>query len=224
VSVLYLVRHGQASFHGDDYDVLSDVGREQARVVGAALAARAVTPGAIVSGGLQRHRETAREACDAAGWTVSVDVDPDWDEIDHVDVIGAHHPAYRSHAAIVTGLADDSAPSFEGMWTDALRRWVARDGVYAESHDDFQARVARAALRAGSSVASGRPVVVFTSGGPVTAVTAAALGLDNLGWGQLDPVIANASVTAFRAESDGFRLLTFNEVGHLQSADVLTQL
>ena len=34
MSSLYLVRHGQASFLADDYDVLSPLGEEQARQLG----------------------------------------------------------------------------------------------------------------------------------------------------------------------------------------------
>jgi len=40
VAVVLLVRHGQASFGADDYDVLSGVGHEQAGVVGAEVARR----------------------------------------------------------------------------------------------------------------------------------------------------------------------------------------
>ncbi|EPM78754.1 hypothetical protein A249_34210, partial [Pseudomonas syringae pv. actinidiae ICMP 18804] len=35
---IYLIRHGQASFGADDYDVLSPVGIRQSRVLGAHLA------------------------------------------------------------------------------------------------------------------------------------------------------------------------------------------
>ncbi|MCF8967887.1 histidine phosphatase family protein, partial [Pseudomonas carnis] len=35
---IYLIRHGQASFGADDYDVLSPIGVEQAQVLGRHLA------------------------------------------------------------------------------------------------------------------------------------------------------------------------------------------
>ncbi len=44
VSRILLVRHGQASWGADDYDQLSPLGDEQSRVLGAALAARGITP------------------------------------------------------------------------------------------------------------------------------------------------------------------------------------
>lgn len=56
--VLYLVRHGQASFGADDYDVLSPTGHLQAEAVGRALAVQGVTPDAWVMGDMRRHRET----------------------------------------------------------------------------------------------------------------------------------------------------------------------
>ena len=50
MSSILLVRHGQASFGAADYDNLSDVGHEQSRVLGAALAARGVSPDVVVAG------------------------------------------------------------------------------------------------------------------------------------------------------------------------------
>jgi len=37
MGVVLLVRHGQASFGADDYDVLSETGIEQSRMLGRAL-------------------------------------------------------------------------------------------------------------------------------------------------------------------------------------------
>ena len=53
VSVLLLVRHGQASWGADDYDRLSPLGEEQSRLLGAALAARGVRPDLVVRGSMQ---------------------------------------------------------------------------------------------------------------------------------------------------------------------------
>jgi len=62
VSVIYLVRHGQASFGAADYDVLSELGHRQAALVGAELRARGVRVDLAVSGTLRRQRETAATA------------------------------------------------------------------------------------------------------------------------------------------------------------------
>ena len=60
MGVVLLVRHGQASFGADDYDVLSETGWEQSRLLGGWLADRKVVPDVILRGDMRRHRETAR--------------------------------------------------------------------------------------------------------------------------------------------------------------------
>lgn len=44
MAVIYLIRHGQTGFKQADYDQLSATGRQQAKCLGAQLAARAVRP------------------------------------------------------------------------------------------------------------------------------------------------------------------------------------
>ena len=50
MGVVLLVRHGQASFGADDYDVLSETGWTQSRLLGEHLAARGVVPDVVVRG------------------------------------------------------------------------------------------------------------------------------------------------------------------------------
>ena len=50
MSVVLLVRHGQASFGAEDYDRLSALGEEQSRLLGSSLAARGVRPEVVVRG------------------------------------------------------------------------------------------------------------------------------------------------------------------------------
>src|SRR3546814_14226609 len=53
---LLLVRHGQASWGADDYDVLSPLGWEQSRMLGQALSERALATTVIIQGPMRRHR------------------------------------------------------------------------------------------------------------------------------------------------------------------------
>ena len=94
MGLLLLVRHGQASFGADDYDVLSPTGWEQGRALGADLAARGIAPSALLRGDMRRHRETfeamLQGAAGAPGWDADrVEVDPGWDEFDHRAVVAA---------------------------------------------------------------------------------------------------------------------------------------
>ena len=73
---LWLVRHGQASFGKSDYDNLSELGHEQAYLLGKDLARRGVTPELLVSGSMKRHRQTLAEMAAGAGWEITDDVEP----------------------------------------------------------------------------------------------------------------------------------------------------
>ena len=53
MGVVLLVRHGQASFGAEDYDVLSETGWEQSRLLGAWLGERKVTPDAVLHGDMR---------------------------------------------------------------------------------------------------------------------------------------------------------------------------
>ena len=59
MSLLYLVRHGQASFFAEDYDRLSTLGELQARRLGEFWAARGVRFDATFSGPAVRQQRTA---------------------------------------------------------------------------------------------------------------------------------------------------------------------
>ena len=92
MSLLLLVRHGQASWGSDDYDRLSPLGEEQSRLLGAALAARGVRPDVVLRGSLLRHRQTADAAVSGAGWSSVVEEDAGWDEFDHLGTLDGSAP------------------------------------------------------------------------------------------------------------------------------------
>ena len=225
MSVIYLVRHGQASLFGRDYDVLSDLGVEQSRVVGAALADRGVRPDVVVRGTMRRHEQTTEAALEAAGWDgLDVEIDPRWNEIDHVDIIKAREPAYTSHAAMVDALVDGPEPdrAFRTVFDDALRMWVDGGGAYVETPDEFRARVDAALGDVVARTATGQTVVVFSSGGPVAAATTTGLGLDMTAWLMVSRLVINASVTKLVAGESGVTVVSFNEHGHVEAAGALT--
>lgn len=59
MSVLTLVRHGQASFMAEDYDRLSPTGEEQARRLGRYWTSRGIVFDRVCHGPAKRHIRTA---------------------------------------------------------------------------------------------------------------------------------------------------------------------
>jgi len=96
VGSIYLIRHGQASFGADDYDVLSPVGVEQAQVLGQHLADLGVTFDRCIAGDLRRQQHTASAAFEqysARGLPVpAVEVDSAFNEFDADAIIRALLP------------------------------------------------------------------------------------------------------------------------------------
>jgi broad specificity phosphatase PhoE len=216
MGVVLLVRHGQASFGADDYDVLSETGWEQGRLLGSWLAERKVVPTALVSGGMRRHRETAEAMAGAAGWETGVETDLGWDEFDHLGVVAA----YPDHPE-----GDLDRREFQRVFELATRRWTGGgyDAEYPESWPGFVQRVRGALDRVCAGAGPGGTVVVVSSGGPIAAAAAALVDPDGEDpatyarlWSRFNTVMVNASMTRVVVGSTGARLLTFNEHPHLE--------
>jgi broad specificity phosphatase PhoE len=209
VGQVLLVRHGQASWDGDDYDVLSDGGHRQGELLGVALAARGVRPDVIVSGGMRRHRETVENVVDGADLgDVSVELDPGWDEYDHVSMLAQVPTTF-------TGERPTPA-EFQAWMEQATDRWIRGENAedYHEPFGDFTGRV-EAALRRAVGGRHGTTLVV-TSGGPISWVTASLLGGGAALWSRLNVVCVNTGVTKLVTGRRGVTLVTFNEHTHLE--------
>lgn len=220
MSRILLVRHGQASFGAADYDHLSPTGREQSRVLGAALAARGVTADLVVTGRMRRHAQTAEGVLEGARWTTSVDVDPGWDEFDHLQVLAVH-----DQPTTVEGESEKAA--FQRWFEEATRRWTSghHDESYDESFAAFTARVGAALARLAEALPRSGTAVVLTSGGPVAWAAASLLADTERSrtdlWLRLNPVSINTGTTTIVRGSRGTTLVTFNAADHL-SPDLIT--
>lgn len=219
MSVVLLVRHGQASWGAADYDVLSPVGERQAGVVGAALADRGVTPDVVVHGAMRRQRETARLLVEGAGWSHAPAEDVGWDEMDHLQVLDRQPRAFAG--------TDPTAREFQAWFEAATDRWThgAYDDDYDESFPEFGTRVTTALERVEAGLGQDGTAVVVTSGGPIARIAARLLGGGADLHRRLAPVVVNASVTKLVVGRRGTTLVSFNDHGHLEAtadADLLT--
>ena len=218
---LLLVRHGQASFGADDYDVLSETGWEQGRRLGAHLAAAGVRPTVLLRGAMRRHRETLEAMVEGAGWAAggpSVEEDGRWDEFDHLGVV-ARFPDLPPDPF---GM---DRKEFQALFERATELWTAGGEGYDESWLDFGARTSAALADAVARSGSGQTVVVVTSGGVVGLVAAGLLGVSGDAlpdtWQRLNTVAVNSGVSRVLVGPRGTRLLTFNEHEHL-AGELLT--
>ncbi len=197
MALVYLVRHGQASFGADDYDVLSPAGHLQGKIAGDELRRRGVQPDQVWSGTLSRQRETAV----AAGFGPPSE-DARWNEFDHIGLVrdfGAGAPDARDPRA------------FQLALDAALRDWTGGDGFRAFSEN---VNAVLDELLAG--LGKGGTALVFTSGGVIGAVCARLLGLDGAGFVAINRVSVNAGITKIVSGRSGTSLVSYNDHAHFE--------
>lgn len=206
--VVYLVRHGQASYGAEDYDVLSPIGHEQSAVVGRELLRRGVSSPQVVCGNLVRQRNTANGIIDSAGFESSLTIDPRWNEFDHPDM------------PLPTTEAGDPL-DFQQRLDEALENWVRADLL--DGWRGFQNTAFAALEDFANALGAGATGLAVTSGGVVSAIVSRVWGLDAQGTVRLNRVVTNTSLTSIVFGRQGMNLLSVNDHSHLQSnRDLLT--
>ena len=206
--VVYLVRHGQASYGAEDYDVLSPIGHEQSAVVGRELQRRGITSPQVVCGDLVRQRNTALGIIDSARFESTMTIDPRWNEFDHPDM-----------PLPTTGAGDSS--DFQRRLDTALESWVREDNL--DGWRGFQDRSFDALMDFAGTLTAGATGLAVTSGGVVSTIVSRIWGLDAQGTVRINRVVANTSLTSIVFGRQGMNLLSVNDHSHLQTnRDLLT--
>jgi len=243
VSRIILVRHGQASFLGQDYDKLCANGETQASLLGEYWARRGVVLGGVYSGPRVRQLETARIVAEAYR---SADVDfpetvvmSEFDEYQAEAVLRECLPqllqanaeidelyrAYKdSSESGESGQSGARRKTFQKLFEAVIGKWVAgevsADGV--EPWHEFCLRVERGLAQVVRDTPPAASAVVFTSAGTIGAAMRRALHLSADDTLRLTWMSRNASFSEFLASGERFTLSTFNAHPHLDGDGLLT--
>ena len=118
--VIHLIRHSQASFGSDSYDVLSELGHRQSALLDAALASPRRAGRRVVTGSLQRQIDTAG-ACRLSG-PVKPEIDPRWNEYDTAGVLTGHGDLPRGADAPIGAPSGIASPEFQALLDGAFSR------------------------------------------------------------------------------------------------------
>ena len=222
---IYLIRHGQASFGADDYDVLSPTGYRQAEVLGAHLAQLGLTFDRCVSGSLFRQRHTAETALaqlNAVGLeTPALEIDPAFNEFDAEGVIRALLPAMlpdEPEALEVMRNAAHNRAEFQRLFALIIGRWLGgeHDTPALQSWLAFVAQVRSGLESILDSAAANDRIAVFTSGGTITALLHLITRMPATHAFELNWQIVNTSLNQLRFRGREVTLASFNSHAHLQ--------
>lgn len=222
MGVIYLVRHGQASFGADDYDQLSHLGQEQARHLGEWINDCGLSVAAIATGTQKRHQQSAA----ACSMLCSTPAEENWqedagfNEFDHHEVLVNHRPEFAAPQALKQFLAQADNPrrAFQQIFSQAVARWVSgrHDADYAESFAAFRERVTTALKRLIEASGTGQDAWVFTSGGSITAIVQGLLAIPDERIFELNWTLVNTGITKLLHQPGRISLSYVNNHAHLE--------
>lgn len=233
MSVLYLVRHGQAGTR-ENYDSLSPLGRRQAQLLGEYFTAEKIHFDAVYAGALARQQSTAAETLPGA----NVIADPGWNEFDLAQVYTEYAPHLAAddadfrreyeamQQALVASRGSHDAPVHR-RWNDCdkkvVRAWVESRYPYSgESWPAFVSRVHAALTRVTDRMHEGSTAIVFTSATPIGVCSARTVEIEDGRAMWMAGVLLNASFTTLRVRPNELRLFSFNNSPHLNDATLRT--
>lgn len=221
---IYLIRHGQASFGHDDYDNLSELGLQQASILGTALSARLSGFDVVACGTMRRHEQTAKgclSELDSGFNEGALLFDSAWNEYDHQNILAQYDERFESATSTQAYLKtlDNPAQAFEQAFNEAVFQWMRGEGDYVESWDAFRSRVRGGLQGLVDNHNDAKTIAAFTSGGPISLLSQALLGVDEKHLMQLNWTLVNCGITKVVATSSRSFVSTLNEHVHFEGAN-----
>jgi broad specificity phosphatase PhoE len=224
MSLVYVIRHAQASFGTPNYDALSPLGFRQAEILGNHCLELGIHFDAVVSGTMNRQQQTARTVLDvyqqAGCQTPEPMLLPAFDEYDAFGIWDTHvAEMLRTDASLGERIqrAKTDRKAFQKLFEIVMMEWAGGKRVLPgePSWPSIVDRV-RDGVDALVRISAGmKHVAVFTSGGPIGIWMKLALGLSDTKAMEISWQVLNASVSRFFIGKRGVFLSVFNDVCHL---------
>lgn len=214
---LLIVRHGQASFGTENYDCLSELGRQQARWLGEYFTSRGIVFRRVLAGSLVRQADTAGEI--VAGMDPAPD-SPVTTESGLNEYDGA------SLYAAYTGRGDQPVhqrSDYRDYWRTfraAYESWIdERLSVVPETWPAFNDSIRQALERGCAGTSGDDAVLVVTSGGVIGCATSQILDAPGRTAIELNFQVRNTAFCEVVVGRRGMRLLSFNSIPHIDRPD-----
>ena len=221
---IYLIRHGQASLGAADYDQLSPLGQRQSERLGQYLRQRSdelrLHWDAVLTGSLRRHHQTWQGIAQGAGWTQHTPlVWPGLNEYDSEALLAALPLGLSPISQINPGSPEGYKRHFR-LLRDALALWMA--GTISPhgmpSYTDFVAGATAALAHIRQHHGHGN-VLVVSSGGPIATLVGHLLSTPPETTIELNLQIRNTALTELAGSPHRQRLVSFNTLPPLDSAE-----
>jgi len=234
MSEIYLIRHAQASFGGENYDQLSAVGIRQAQILASHLARLGRPFDRVYCGTMERQKHTARETLESyekIGVSLpQPEILSAFDEYDSHTVWDAQIPQMLEQDPSLSEDLDrvyTDRKAFQRLFEAVMNRWIT--GTYdppdGPRWHEFTRGVREGLRKLMESHGPKKQLAVFTSGGPISVALQTSLKLSDQKTMGISWQIMNASITRLKYNASGMTLAGFNDVTHLElekDKDLLT--
>ncbi|GGO79111.1 histidine phosphatase family protein [Marinobacterium nitratireducens] len=209
---LYLTRHGQASFDGDNYDQLSPLGRQQCLWLGEYFRSRGIRFERIICGEMARHRQSADAICEGLGTALPYEIHAGFNEFDFEKLLNGFGNAHPAEA-----IRDrrDRKQVYRCL-RRAMQAWSQGqldDSAVPETWEAFEQRVALA-LDFAFSATTGN-TLVCSSGGPISMALSRLMGFGAETLINTNLQMRNSSITHCLYTPGRACITGFNHVPHL---------
>ncbi|MDP1649769.1 MAG: histidine phosphatase family protein [Rubrivivax sp.] len=218
MGILYLVRHGQASFGAADYDQLSELGARQCRELGHWFRRRGVVFEGVLRGTLQRHVQSLDALAEGYGDLPPVLPWPGLNEYDGEALVRAAYPTLRQP---VQATSPEAYRTHFRLLREGLAQWMAgrTAPVGMPSWPDFVAGVTGALDHVRQQYQG--DVLIVSSGGPIATAVSLVLATPPQTMVELNMRIRNSSLTEFAYTPRRHMLVSYNHLPHLDHPERL---
>jgi broad specificity phosphatase PhoE len=213
---LILIRHGQASLHSSNYDQLSNLGHNQAKILGTYFNNLGITPSRVIRGSLVRHSETADSVIKPLAFDSTVDVDERWNEFDFKVLLKSYINQYHKEPAQFTKQTNPKV--FFSILKKAMKAWSSGelDTDELETWDDFSCRISDGLQDISQQSNRNDVIMLASSGGAISMALRHVLGLSVETMIELNFQIKNTSYSSIEIKKDRLVLSSFNQTPHLE--------
>lgn len=218
MAVIYLIRHGQASFLKRNYDQLSELGIQQSGIIGSALKERRTSVSYLEGGAMKRHHQTAEHCMKTFGQPLDYNENSCWNEYSFMELMSKHQPELNGFDPLERFIKSQANPmkALHQLLKSAIQDWIEDKHEFSTSWSAFKKQAYQGIQEISAKLEKGENAWIFTSGGPIAAVVLQLLELKDTQFMAIQEKIVNASITKVLVGRRGPTLSTFNEYSHLE--------
>ena len=212
MSILHLVRHGQASFGADDYDNLSPKGIQQSIELGKALTKQEATFDHIIVGPHRRHLQTfegIKEGYSLTDLPAPI-INKEFAENQLMEIAQYFIPKILNTTKTTKEIFEECEPKERHDKFLELFQVVAQKWMNEEGFSVFRSRITNVLKVMQESLTDKSNIMVVTSGGAISGVYAEVIECSHEEIQKLNFGIKNVSISEFLMTTERFTLKAFN--------------